>query len=419
MHSASNGKTQLRKIREVFGWQCSYNGRMDVQKLRAWWFHRQGLDGRLDGADPRQVLNETGWARSVGGSGPYLTLFSRAGVSRQRADEAVANLEIHELPAARGCTYVVPSDDFALALRAGAKAPDGDLRTALKLGVTEQEIETLCAAVLKVLESGPLDPDEIRQATAGASRSVGEGGKKKGLTTTLPIALGMLQPQGKIRRVPVNGRLDQQRYRYTLWDPSPLAKIEMKEDEVATELARRFFKWAGPATLAEFQTFSALGVNAARKAAEPLGLVQAYGGSDYLLLPQDRVAFESFTIPTQPKYALLPSLDAMVLHRQDKDILTNSDDASLSIFPTIDSFGGHSSHGIYDRGRLVGLWEYDPAAERIAWTAFVEKTDALTTAVNRTEAFIREQLGDARSFSLDSPKSRIPRIEAIRDFARV
>src|SRR5258706_2802411 len=56
------------------------------EKLRAWYAHRQGLDGRLAGASAAQVLTETGWARSVGGTGPYLTLFSRAGISREAAD---------------------------------------------------------------------------------------------------------------------------------------------------------------------------------------------------------------------------------------------------------------------------------------------------------------------------------------------
>ena len=39
---------------------------------------------------------------------------------------------------------------------------------------------------------------------------------------------------------------------------------------------------------------------------------------------------------------------------------------------------------------------------------------ALDAAILRTEAFVRDQLGDARSFSLDSPKSRAPRVQAIR-----
>jgi len=51
--------------------------------------------------------------------GPYLTLYSRAGIGREAADKAVARLEVHELPSARGCTYVVPSSEFALALAVG------------------------------------------------------------------------------------------------------------------------------------------------------------------------------------------------------------------------------------------------------------------------------------------------------------
>lgn len=71
------------------------------------------------------------------------------------------------------------------------------------------------------------------------------------------------------------------------------------------------------------------------------------------------------------------------------------------------------SHAIVDRGRLIGLWEYDSAASEIVWTAWV-KGKAVSDAVRRTEAFIRDQVGDARSFSLDSPKSRAPRIAALR-----
>ena len=40
-------------------------------------------------------------------------------------------------------------------------------------------------------------------------------------------------------------------------------------------------------------------------------------------------------------------------------------------------------------------------------------------AVQRTGKYVREQPGDARSFSLDSPKSLVPRIEAIRKAERI
>src|SRR5215203_3981177 len=36
-------------------------------KLRAWWSHRQGLDGSLHDKSPAEILERCGWARSVGG----------------------------------------------------------------------------------------------------------------------------------------------------------------------------------------------------------------------------------------------------------------------------------------------------------------------------------------------------------------
>lgn len=127
-----------------------------------------------------------------------------------------------------------------------------DMNTARKLGVTDKEVDQLCDAVLKVLASGPLDPEGLREAVGGAARSLGPEGQKKGLSSTLPLALGRLQPEGRIRRIPVNGSLDQQHYRYTLWKPNPLEKCKFSPEEAYSELARRYFTWIGPATLAEF-----------------------------------------------------------------------------------------------------------------------------------------------------------------------
>ena len=42
---------------------------MDGTKLRAWWSYRQGLDGSLVGHGAAAVLEQAGWARSVGGLG--------------------------------------------------------------------------------------------------------------------------------------------------------------------------------------------------------------------------------------------------------------------------------------------------------------------------------------------------------------
>jgi hypothetical protein len=392
---------------------------MDKAKLRAWWSHRQGLDGSLQGQNAAEVLTRTGWARSVGGAGPYLGLFARAGLSRETLDAAVAKLEIHELPSARNCTYVLPAEDFALGLRLAQNFSGAEMKTAEKLGVTKKEIDKLCEAIVGAFNKGALDPNQIRDATGSASRSLGPEGKKKGLTTTLPLALGRLQVEGEIRRVSVNGRLDQQRYRYALWKPSPLANSKLSFEEASVDLARRYFRWIGPATLAEFQQFAGLGVKAAKASLEPLNLVPVENGSDRLVFTGDRDDFESFTIPKQPNYVLVSSLDSVALHRRDFATLMEPADIKRKV-PTEKGMapaGGLrdlETHAILDRGRIVGLWEYDPARESIAWTSFVPTDRALQEAVVRTETFIREQLGDVRAFSLDSPASRVPRIEALR-----
>jgi hypothetical protein len=296
------------------------------------------------------------------------------------------------------------------------------MKTAEKLGVTEKEIDKLCGAVIAGLAKGPLDPEGIRDATGKAVRNLGAAGQKKGLITTLPVALGRLQSSGVIRRIPVNGRLDQQRYLYTLWRPNPLRGFKLQVEEAYTQLARRFFSWIGPATIAEFLWFSGLGVKAAKVAVEPLKLEPIKTGDDRLLLPDDRARLEAFKTPKDPHYVLAASLDSIALLRRDLKGMLDPKDLDRQVFVERDTkpLGGLAdlpSHAILDRGRVVGLWEYDTSNNSIAWMAFVKKDKALQEAVARTEQYVREQLGDARSFSLDSPRSRAPRVEALRKAA--
>jgi hypothetical protein len=364
-------------------------------KLEAWWAHKQGLDGSLAGATAAEVLARTGWARSVGGASPYLALFSRAGIRRADADAALARKEIHELPCARGCTYVVGEQDFALALAAGQPFAGDEMKVAAKLGVTEAEIDKLRKTIAAALAGGALAPDEIKTKVGPAARSLGPEGVKKGLATTLPVALGLMQSAGEIRRVPVNGRIDQQKYRYALWKPNPLAKWNKTNDETFAALAHRYFEWMGPATVKAFQEFAGLGVKAAKAATDPLRLIDT--GEGRMLLPEDEAAFRKFKAPLKPQYALVGPIDNMPAEASSKSF--------------------DLSNRIFDRGRLIGHWDFDPETGSIAWVSFVPRDKALEAAVLGTEAYIREDLGDLRVFSLDSPQKRAPRIAALRKAA--
>lgn len=383
-----------------------------IEKLRSFWYERQGLYG-LSGAPAAEVLSRAGWARSVGGSNPYLTFFSRAGIGKAEAEAAVEHQDIQELPSARGCTYYVPKEDYALALKASQGTSEvASLNTAKKwLGFTDADLEALNEKVLSALQSGTQTPRELKERLGDAVRNFGEEGKKRGQTTSLPLALGSLQAHGLIRRRLVNGRLDTQDYAYELWNPSPLDGFALTREEALAKIAGKYFNWIGPASAVHFQWFSGLGVGATKEAMAGLALDEV---APNLLIPADwRDAFEQHQPPTEPHYSLISCIDSLILLRRDFRSMVDETDLQRDIW-TSNGLSDLDYNAIVDRGRIVGLWEFDPQAGEIASMLFVEPNEDLRSAIDRTQTFIRDELGDARSFSLDSPKSRQPRIAKLR-----
>ncbi len=131
------------------------------------------------------------------------------------------------------------------------------------------------------------------------------------------------------------------------------------------------------------------------------------------MLPEDRDAFDKFQVPKKPHYVLTGILDTISNLRRNTASLIAPEDAGRDFVPDRGVMD-LPNHAILDRGRLIGLWDFDTETGTIAWTSFVKKDRALEEAVARTEVFVREDLGDALTFSLDSPKSRQPRIAALR-----
>jgi hypothetical protein len=112
------------------------------------------------------------------------------------------------------------------------------------------------------------------------------------------------------------------------------------------------------------------------------------------------------------------SIDGISLLRRDLKSIVEAADMERMVTRERDgAVMDLPSHAILDRGRVVGIWEYDPGSEQIAWLPFIARNRDLERAVARTEEYVRTQLGDARGFSLDSPKSRASRLEALRQAA--
>ncbi|MET3951253.1 crosslink repair DNA glycosylase YcaQ family protein [Arthrobacter sp. UYEF36] len=380
--------------------------------LRAWAWHKQGLDGSLAGCSAEQVFARAGWARSVGGANPYLTLFARAGIRREQVDADVLAHRILELPTARGCTYVLGRDDFAWALTLGRDAAEATVKVVGRIGVDRGEITLLEEQVLHTLAEAavPMDPRQLKEELGESVRNLGEEGRRKGATTTLPTALGILQSQGRIRRVPANGRLDQQRYAYELWNlpPSPL-----DDDQGRTELVRRYLGWTGGATFKQSQWFTDFTVAQSKAALAAVGAVEVptAAGERLWMLPDDVDQLSDFQEPDDEQIQLLAGTDSLALLRRNAAELLAEEDQHANTLGSLALQADLPDHPIVDRGRIIGLWQYDPGKEQIVPWVFRAPTNAVTRRIAEVEAWIREDLGDFRAFSLDSPATRQKRID--------
>ncbi|MDQ0754293.1 hypothetical protein QFZ61_000280 [Arthrobacter sp. B3I4] len=274
--------------------------------------------------------------------------------------------------------------------------------------------------VLHVLvEAGvPLDPRQLKEELGDSVRNLGEEGKKKGASTTLPTALGLLQADGRIRRVPATGRLDQQRYAYEPWGLPP---SELSDDDVRAELIRRYLGWTGGATVKQSQWFTGFTVTQTRAALTAVGALEvptAISAADHdplWLLPGDVERLAAFAEPAEEQIQLLAGTDSLVLLRRNAAELLAEEDQDRQALGSLALQADLPDHPILDRGRIIGLWQYDPGKEQIAAWSFGAATEAVTRRIAEVEAWIREELGDFRAFSLDSPASRQKRVDALRN----
>ena len=289
-------------------------------------------------------------------------------------------------------------------------------RSVGRLGVDRGEIALLEEQVLHTLaEAGvALDPRQLKDELGDSVRNLGEEGKKKGVTTTLPTALGILQADGRIRRVPANGRLDQQRYAYEPWGLQPST---LSDEGVRAELIRRYLGWTGGATFKQSQWFTGFTVAQSKAALAAAGAVEvptAAGEEPLWILPDDVDRLAAFEEPAEEQIQLLAGTDSLVLLRRNAAELLAAEDQDKKALGSLALQADLPDHPIVDRGRIIGLWQYDPGREGIAAWVFGTPTAAVIQRIAEVEAWIKEDLGDFRAFSLDSPASRQKRIDALR-----
>jgi hypothetical protein len=408
---------------------------LSLDRARAHWHRRQGLTEPVSGT-LEEVVAATGWPRTLGGADVYLAVRARVpGLSRKQLDEAVAQSRLQVTPAVRGCIYLVPRAEVPLVLRV---AEEQYLKRAErehpKAGIASNELEDVGEAVLKALRKGPLSTDALRKALPeGVVRSLGEKGKKLGLSSTLPPALRHLEFEGRVERMLEGGRLDTERYLWRLAAKNPFtgAKVPAASTARYALLGALFFRQFGPATVEDFSTWAAISQRDAREALSTLPLVPVAieGYSDEAFVLEADVAVLREKLRAATTVSLLPSGDLYLVHHGGPAPLTDPRHHGVELPQWGSSKPGTLGEGRYmalrgllDGDRLVGLWEYDPDAEAVVFHTFdalpPKRRRAVQALAEDVATFLREDVGHARSFTLDSTDTVRERAATIQAMAR-
>ncbi len=408
---------------------------IDIHQARALWLQRQGLTADLQGNSVAEVLEQTGWARTLGGVDVYVGLRARQPeVTPSAVDDATMQGEVRILPAARGCMYLVPKAQVpaTLALAAELSRPRID-RDLSKVGVPRSEVEEVAQGVEEVLAAGPLETTAIRKALPkGAVRGLGEIGKKVGLSSPLPVALRELEFRGEIHRLPVGERLDTELYVWALTgEGDDAAESSAPADREAivgavVELAYRFF---APASVKEIGAWLGLPQRDVKAAMAELPLVPIHivdrgeawvpasvvESLQELETPDDRVSFLAFEDNLLTFYGG-PGVFADAAHA----------DRPLGSWgrgkpATLGSARHPTTRCLFVGSRLVGFWEFDAAASAVVFATFDPLPAAIAGTVRAEAEALGEQifnaLGHGRSFSLDSDEAVAKRAQGILEMA--
>ncbi len=372
------------------------------------------------------LVGATGLHRTLGGVDVYLALRARMpSLTASDLHEALLEGTLTVGPTVRGCIYLGLAEDRSLMLGIASLLARGRVEKDMqKVKVSAAEIKRLGDTIVKTLnQTGELSTDALRKTLpAGAVRSLGEAGKKTGLSSTLPPTLRLLEFDGRIKRVPENGRVDVERYLWSSAEPFE----EIPRDTLVQQLAERFFAWSGLATVDAFTQWSGLGKREARAAVDALDLTSWDCGGVACL--GDAAAVEKVLGRGEEVVALLPFEDNLVALSQGLALWFDARHHALKL-PEWGRAGttsiGESRYAllrpILANGMFVGFWEYDPAVRAVA-IGLLEKVtrqtrEKIDAVANNTAVFLRDSFDHARSFSLDNDAEVAKRVKQVRALA--
>lgn len=397
---------------------------MKTEAARAIWWAKQALTGDRKG-HLAEVLGGAGWLRTLGGADVYIAARARRhGMSRMDLDVVVQKGALVVRPAVRGCIYLAPPAALADVVAENYAAWKLDTAKSLaKAGKKIADVEKLAPAVLAALKAGPLDTNALRKALPKIP-SYGEAGKKAGISSPLPLALRKLEFDGEIERTLDAGRLDTDAYVWRVARTRPAAG----EADATKRLARvieTFLAFAGPSTIAQVSAWTGRSQRDLKKARVLADVSDVDIDGVWAWM---RTADEDVEMDPPKGVALLAFEDNyLVNHGLAAVTATKHRDIECDIWggtkPEKLGTADHVlSRTIVVDGLIAGFWEVDADANGGAWMTFdklpKKVSAALEEAVADVCAFLLDELGHAKSFTLDTMadvQARAERIKKLRN----
>jgi hypothetical protein len=405
--------------------------RLSHAQARLAFIAAQGLPP-VAGASLVDTVGRTGFIRTLGGADVYLAVRARvAGLGRGDLDATVARGELQVVPSVRGCIYLVAREHVPLSLRiADLLSRARNEREYVKAGIKPGEIDNLAVGVLETLRArGPLTTDALRrELPEGSVRSLGDAGKKVGISSPLPGALRKLEFEGKVERTLDGGRLDTERYLWRVAARSPFEGARLPEDriELFALAASIFFRGAGLSTVRTFAGWCGIPLGEAQQAVarSPLVPVEVEGASESGFMLAELRGLLDRAESARDAVAFLPFADNLVALHDGAAAMVDSDNWStpVPVWGRGKSELGEARHmhmrSLVADGRIAGLWELDPDTNAIVIGWFSGATPAVRKRAESEAAhiarFLSHDIGHGRSFTLDTDDELRARARAIR-----
>jgi hypothetical protein len=355
-------------------------------QLRAARWHALRLDGAA--TTVAEVAGKLGGLQAQAAPPARMAVRPRTrGLTATAVDQACAERHVTRTWAMRGTLHMIATADLRwMTSLFGPVFVRKDRRRRLQLGLGDDLCERALAALASILAGGPpLTRAELIERLAAEGVAIDAG------TQQPPHLLGYAAGRGLICRGPDGPGEEPTYVRLDEWAPDAPA---LDPDQARAELARRYLGGYGPATRADFTTWSGLpAADTARAwaliAAETVPVTAT--GTEPELASTELTALADARLDVPPPGPrLLGHFDPLLMGYRDRDLVLDPAWARR-----IQAGGGFVQPTVVADGRVAGTWRLDRRAAKLV----VEPFTPLTTATRDALAVEADDVGSF--FDLD------------------